>query len=188
MRLPEEHEAGNHTILSLDDIPVAEAGVLRFSWSRGEFLRRAFGGAVAMSLTSMGFLSVKNANATHAGDDPYQIKQSCFTNIPGSCSPGCGPSPVCSTCCITNTGEHKCGWHRRVGAMYGVRHNQCKPGGGVWDGWLWGVGSSCGCCSGGLTYRCHDGFKCNSSGNNCNPTICRWKKSCSGPPGCAAPC
>lgn len=169
---------------SLEQIPKSEGWDLRWSsgWTRTQFLKRAVGGAMALSVASLGFLPTRRSFATHAGQDPYQIYQSCPSYAAShDCVLGCGPSRVCVSgdCCITNPADHKVGWHKREGNVWKVRANACVSGTG-YDGWLWRFDSTCGCCRSGLTYRCHDGFKCNSSGGSCEPTICRWVKECYG--------
>lgn len=93
-----------------------------------------------------------------------------------NCSPGCGPSLVCPSCCRTS-GRHK-GFHKSGAShpgRYKLRPNQCYADG--YDGWLWAYAGECGDCSGGVTWRCHDGWKKSRHGNWYR-TICRKAMSC----------
>ncbi|MFB4314821.1 hypothetical protein [Actinomadura sp. 21ATH] len=93
-----------------------------------------------------------------------------------NCSPGCGPSLVCSVCCRTS-GKYK-GFHRSGVSdpgRYKLRPGQCYGSG--WDGWLWSYSKSCGSCKKGVTWRCHDGWKKSAKGN-WYKTICRKATSC----------
>src|ERR671922_19038 len=72
-----------------------------------------------------------------------------------NCSPGCGPSVVCSSCCRTS-GSYK-GFHKSGVShpgKYKLRPNQCYGGG--YDGWIWAYAHRCGSCSRGVKWRCHD--------------------------------
>ncbi|GLW67231.1 hypothetical protein Arub01_54740 [Actinomadura rubrobrunea] len=93
-----------------------------------------------------------------------------------NCSPGCGPSLVCSDCCRTS-GKHK-GFHKSGAShpgKYKLRPNQCRSGG--YDAWLWAYAGKCGKCTRGVTWRCHDGWKKSKRGN-WYKTICRKAVSC----------
>ncbi|MFG1855054.1 hypothetical protein ACGFJT_24690 [Actinomadura geliboluensis] len=93
-----------------------------------------------------------------------------------NCSPGCGPSYVCSWCCRTS-GKYK-GFHKSGVSdpgRYKLRPNQCYGGG--YDGWLWAYSKSCGSCKKGVTWRCHDGWKKSKKGN-WYKTICRKATAC----------
>ncbi|WP_051469012.1 hypothetical protein [Actinomadura oligospora] len=107
----------------------------------------------------------------------YDIYPHCPPGEPSvGCSPGCGPSLVCSVCCRTS-GKYK-GYHRSGVSdphRYKLRPNQCY--GGKWDGWLWKVSKSCGNCRKGVTWRCHDGWKKSKRGN-WYKTICRKAVAC----------
>lgn len=93
-----------------------------------------------------------------------------------NCSPGCGPSLVCSVCCRTS-GKYK-GFHKSGVSdpgRYKLRPDACVGGG--YDGWLWAYTKSCGSCKKGVTWRCHDGWKKSKKGNWYR-TICRKATSC----------
>ena len=93
-----------------------------------------------------------------------------------NCSPGCGPSLVCSSCCQTS-GERK-GFHKSAVSdpgRYKLRPNQCY--GGTYDGWIWKYAGSCGSCSESITWRCHDGWKKSDEGV-WYKTICRTAIAC----------
>ncbi|GAA2414673.1 hypothetical protein GCM10010191_25880 [Actinomadura vinacea] len=93
-----------------------------------------------------------------------------------NCSPGCGPSLVCSVCCRTS-GKYK-GFHKSGVSdpgRYKLRPGQCYGSG--WDGWLWSYSARCGSCKKGVTWRCHDGWKKSKRGN-WYKTICRKATSC----------
>ncbi|MQY08142.1 hypothetical protein [Actinomadura macrotermitis] len=93
-----------------------------------------------------------------------------------NCSPGCGPSLVCSVCCRTS-GKYK-GFHKSGVSdpgRYKLRPNQCYGGG--YDGWIWAYTRPCGGCARGVTWRCHDGWKKSSRGS-WYKTICRKSMAC----------
>ncbi|MBW8482180.1 hypothetical protein [Actinomadura parmotrematis] len=93
-----------------------------------------------------------------------------------NCSPGCGPSLVCSVCCRTS-GKYK-GFHKSGVSdpgRYKLRPNQCY--GGSYDGWIWAYTKPCGSCAKGVTWRCHDGWKKSKKGN-WYKTICRKSMAC----------
>ncbi|WP_329521617.1 hypothetical protein [Spirillospora sp. NBC_01491] len=93
-----------------------------------------------------------------------------------NCSPGCGPSLVCSVCCRTS-GKYK-GFHKSGVSnpgKYKLRPNQCYGGG--YDGWVWAYSKRCGSCAKGVTWRCHDGWKKSKRGN-WYKTICRKATAC----------
>lgn len=157
--------------------------------NRRQLFKRTMGAAVGMSLLSLSYLPPgRRAFASHVGTNGYQIKDFCGNDYGWTnCSPGCGPSNVCGgvsggPCCHTESNSHYRGWHRNGGKSWKLRPNQCVPGTG-WDGWKWRYSSSCGCCKGGIKYRCHDGYNCDSNGNNCVPRVCRWTVECD-PPYC----
>lgn len=106
----------------------------------------------------------------------YDIYQSCPSYASShNCSPGCGPSLVCASCCRTS-GSRKGFHHSSVSkAGYKLRPGQCYSGG--WDGWKWAYANQCGKCQKSIAWRCHDGWKKNSSGAYYK-TICRWAVSC----------
>jgi hypothetical protein len=177
------------TYRSISELPTVTEGALGRAftgWNRRQLLRRTLAGAVGLSLASLGLLPpARRAYAHHAGTDGYQIKPLPCPPYASdhNCSPGCGPSKKCRNqhCCNTNPSSHFFGWYRRQGRKWKLRKGQCW--GSDWDGWRWAVAGSCGCCGGGLTYRCHDGYKCDTDGNNCVPRICLWTVNCE-PPFC----
>lgn len=172
---------------SISELPSVDGdsrGGVFSSWNRRQLLQRTFGGAVALSLTSLNLLPpAQRAYATHLGSEGYHIKDGCGGDFGSTdCTLGCGPSNVCGNmsggpCCVTEAGAHQQGYHRANGREWQLRPNQCVPGTG-WDGWKWNYPNQCGCCRGGITYRCHDGKNCDSSGNNCVPRVCRWVVDC----------
>lgn len=91
------------------------------------------------------------------------------------CSPGCGPSLVCRDCCRTS--GTMIGYHHSSTSRpgYRLRPDQCF--GGTYDGWLWRYAARCGQCTGGVLYRCHDGWKRSRSGH-WYKTICRSVLDC----------
>lgn len=158
------------------------------SWNRREFLRTAGATAVAVGLASVGILPpARRALASHGGTNGYQIKPLPCPGYAGphNCNPGCGDSEVDARSCVSS--GHKKGWHRAGcnsawGFKWKLRKDWCVSGTG-WDGWLWSYDSTCGCCS-SVTFRCHDGWRCNSNCASCVRTICRWKTACNELPGC----
>ena len=144
--------------------------------NRRRFLTRCFAAGVGLSLGGLAKLPpARNAFASHVGRHPYEIKGlPCPTYASGhQCNPGCGPSRVHADACDV-ADPHYTGYHRRAGLGWKVRPNQCY--GGWADGWRWST--PCVPCLRGATLRCHDGWRCNSSGGNCYPTICRWFMGC----------
>lgn len=146
--------------------------------NRRGFLARCFAAGMGLGLGALAQLPpARQAFASHVGYNPYEILSSCPSYAADhNCFPGCGPSRVHSDACVPDASSHYVGYHRRGGAQWKVRANQCY--GGWADGWRWSYGSSCGHCYRSVTRRCHDGWKCDSSGANCYKTICRWNIYC----------
>jgi hypothetical protein len=112
---------------------------------------------------------VREAQAACTGTLETTIRGGCPSEISGTCSPACGPSPVYSDVCDGS------GWHKTSGS-YRMRPNQCP--GSPYDGWSW-FASPCGCPSGfGRNYRCHDG--CKLVGGSWVNSICRTSGACFG--------
>jgi hypothetical protein len=161
------------------------------SWNRGQFVKASVGAAIGVGLASVGVLPpARRAFASHAGTAGYEIKPLPCPSYAAdhNCSPGCGPSEVDSRACVGSSSNHYYGWHRAgCASAYGfdwkLRPNGCVSGTG-WDGWRWEYNALCGCCT-SVTYRCHDGYRCNSSCANCSRTICRWITACTPRPSCA---
>ncbi|TDB78829.1 hypothetical protein E1264_36370 [Actinomadura sp. KC216] len=107
----------------------------------------------------------------------YDIYPRCPSYASGhNCSPGCGPSVVCASCCRTS-GKYK-GFHKSGVSdpgRYKLRPSDCN--GSHWDGWLWAYSKACGNCKKGITWRCHDGWKKSSAGS-WYKTICRKATAC----------
>lgn len=128
--------------------------------SRRSFIKGAGVAITGVGLAALGvFPAAKEARA-----DGYKIWLDTSTGPCGpdgdsrfGCSPGCGPSQVCSHCCTSS------GWHRTDG-HHSLRPNVCYSGG--FDGWNWKCGTH-------AIYRCHDGW------DGSTKTICR--KTVSGP-------
>lgn len=111
-------------------------------------------------------------------DEYYQIKPlPCPSYAAGhDCSPGCGPSRVCASCCRTE-GKRRGYHHSSVSKEnHKLRPNKCH--GGWADGWLWKFKGKCGPCAEYRTYRCHDGWRRNGSDRPYYRTICRWTVEC----------
>ncbi|GAA1546005.1 hypothetical protein GCM10009678_30850 [Actinomadura kijaniata] len=145
---------------------------------RGVLAGLAAAGA-AVGLNALGvFPPARQALAAgYRAPGGYQIYPRCPSYAANhNCSPGCGPSVVCSDCCRTSgtyKGYHKSG--KSHPGKYKLRPNQCYGGG--WDGWLWAYSRRCGSCARGVTWRCHDGWKKSSRGS-WYKTICRKATSC----------
>lgn len=145
--------------------------------------RSVLGGLVAaggsLGLNALGvFGPVRQALA-----EGYSIRTGYYDIYPtcpgyahdAECSPGCGPSLVCASCCRTS-GSRKGFHHSSVSKSgYKLRPGQCYSGG--WDGWKWAYAHACGNCRTSVTWRCHDGWKKNSAGAYYK-TICRWAVAC----------
>lgn len=183
--------------LSLDDVPPLHgprpAGAAsvrrRVPADRGPWprpgRRTVLGGMVAaggtLGLTALGVFrpareALADGFALPSAVEGYAIYPKCPAYAePHNCSPGCGPSLVCASCCRTS-GSAK-GFHHSSAskAGYRLRPNQCYSGG--WDGWKWAYAKPCGKCKKSVTWRCHDGWKRNSKGAYYK-TICRWALSC----------
>lgn len=151
--------------------------------SRRAVLRSAAAAGAALGLSALGvFPPARRAIADGFRLPPgdltygrYEISDRC----PGyagrhDCSPGCGPAVVCLDCCRTSgtmTGYHHSRTTRRG---FRLRPDQCW---GSYDGWLWRYAGRCGRCTGGVLYRCHDGWKRSRSGH-WYKTVCRWVLDC----------
>jgi hypothetical protein len=164
----------------------------RIEWNRRTLLQRA--GAVGVAL-SVGMLTnlppARRAWASHTGTpgQGYQILDHCpnnGSNDNDNCLPGCGPSTVYGDACIDVGAHEHWGWHKGSGCcgpMWKLRPDECAVGSTAWDGWIWGYsppsGNPCGGCANRIVRRCHDGWRCDSAGNNCSRSICRHRLSCS---------
>ncbi|MEU5882351.1 hypothetical protein [Spirillospora sp. NPDC047279] len=146
---------------------------------RRNVLRGIATAGASVGLGALGvFPQARQALAAGYAQRPgYQILGRCPSYAANhNCSPGCGPSVVCPTCCRTSgslKGYHKSG--KSHPGYYMLRPNQCYSGG--WDGWLWAYSKSCGSCRKGVTWRCHDGWKKSAKGS-WYKTICRKATSC----------
>jgi hypothetical protein len=147
--------------------------------ARRNVLRGLAAAGTSLGLTALGvFPQARQALAAgYSLRGYYDIYPRCPSYASNhNCSPGCGPSLVCSVCCRTS-GKHK-GFHRSGVSdphRYKLRPNQCY--GGRWDGWVWAYAHSCGNCRKGVTWRCHDGWKKSKRGN-WYKTICRKALAC----------
>lgn len=150
---------------------------------RGSFrpTRRTVLGGVASAGFGLGMsvLGVFPAARQAAASGYYDVKGLPCPSYAGphNCSPGCGPSRVCATCCRTSgrrRGFHHSSYSK---ANHKLRPNHCY--GGWADGWLWKYSARCGPCRRSRTYRCHDGWKRNTSRSPFYRTICRWTTQCS---------
>lgn len=169
--------------------PAKKRTTVPMRWDRRQFLTAGAVGAGAAVLGLIGRLPT--AHASHVGTDGYQIDpvtdtshstncyQSAFYQSNAACDV-CGPSSSYGTACEVVT--HEVGYHRNTGIAWKLRKNDCSHSG--YDGWLWKVGNTC-CwsCQGAsncetykeTTTRCHDGWKCDTSGANCVKSICQWR-------------
>lgn len=146
--------------------------------TRRGFIKLAAAGATAMGLAALGVLPpMRHAWGSHYGTYGYRMRQSCPTSPAGSTydqSPtncgGCCCSRICSDCCYNNSANHKHGWHKEF-SPYDLREGDCSQN-GDWDGWKWAYSSCCGCFSSN-EWRCHDGYKLDSSGVP-RATVCKW--------------
>jgi hypothetical protein len=156
----------------------APAGGVLPGRSRRSVLANLTRAATALGLTALGvFPPARTAFAEgfRLAPDGYKIHPSCPSYAQDhDCSPGCGPSLVCSDCCRTSgpmAGMH----HSSVSASgFRLRPNECYSDS---DGWLWRYEGRCGECTGGIVWRCHDGWKRSDSGH-WYKTICRWPVEC----------
>ncbi len=152
--------------------------------SRRDFLRVAVAAGIGGSIAVLGWLPpARKAIAGHgSGDTGYRIKPlpcpdaggappNGWDQGPTNCA-GCCCSTVCGDCCQTDTSSIHYGWHRTTGVVYKLRPGDCTSTGN-YDGWIWDYGSCCNCNS-YTKWRCHDGKKCDSNGNNCQNTVCKW--------------
>lgn len=164
--------------LLLDEIPSAESepsksplagsdGVIwvaRTKMSRRTFTKLTASAAIGVGLAALGALpTARNARASHAGTNGYQIKDLPCPNYAtdhncGNDAPyhGCGPSTVYFDACQFDAGNHKFGWHKAGQCQWILRKNDCVAGTNK-DGWKWDPGRCGGCCP--VVYRCHDGYK-----------------------------
>lgn len=149
-------------------------GIAMPSWDRRHILRTAFTAGTAMGLTVLGVFPT--ARTAHAADG-YKIRSGCTRDSRNdNCEPGCGPSKLCFDCCrYTSVGSCTAsGWFKNDRRRYRLRPNQCFGGGH--DGWVWKYDRTCGCCRGGVKYRCHDGSK--KISGRWRPRICRSTLAC----------
>lgn len=172
------------TTIQMSDLPEFSWDATTPSMRRRSVLRGMFGLAIGASLALVGSLSTARPALAN-----YTIRDSCTGNeATHNCSPGCGPSMVCSDCCGTRPGGATCEpaptssapclcgkWHRVVVNTYSLRPNEC--GGSPYDGWNWRYASSCGCCNSGTKFRCHDGEK--KIGGTWYNSICKSLTGCS---------
>jgi len=186
--------------LLLNDIPSADEAPARIgdpppktsdiwfatdSLTRRNFVQLGVATASGIGLAALGLLpTAKQAQASHAGTNGYEIKNlpcpSYATNQNHGCSSnstyhGCGPSTVYTASCQNNQANHKFGWHKSGQCEWILRKNECTGDGD--DGWKWDPGNCGNCCP--VVYRCHDGIKrglqfCNFL----DKSVCRWVISC----------
>lgn len=126
------------------------------AWNRRALLQGAISIGTGVGLSVVGLLPP----ARTARADGYDILNRCPRPNNHDCEPGCAPSKLCWDCC-RYTGGTRCtdpAWFKNNG-NYRIRKADCWPGHRHWDGWLWKYNRTCGCCRGGVTYRCHDGKK-----------------------------
>lgn len=149
----------------------------RLHLDRREFLRAASASAFGFGLSIFGvFPTAKPALADHQ----QVYTGSCTAAMDYNCSPGCGPSAVCSACCSG-------GWHKNGGTghdslwvcesgptgtlCYRVRKDNCTTQQSNADAWWWNPNEDCPSCNGSSKWRCHDGYQ--QSGYGTITTICR---------------
>lgn len=144
-------------------------------WPRRRFIQVTAATGTGLGLAALGLLPP--ARSAQAGNlDIYTGP--CPSYAAGhNCSPGCGPSTVCTDCCTPSCGTPcTCSAWFRNGGNYRYRPGQCIPGSNVWDGWVWKYNAPCGCCNNNITYRCHDGSKLING--SWSPRICRSVIGC----------
>lgn len=161
------------------DLPVADGAYLRkrLRPSRRTFLSSVLGAGAAVGLGSLFLVN----RATDSAQAAYW--QDWTSTNTGPCHPVtgyarnhteqgimCGPSPMCTSrsCCwkYRNGAGNRVGWHKNApgsSGWYTHRPDDCFQG--TYDSWHWKF-------SDGNTYRCSDGWTCNSSG--CSKSICPW--------------
>lgn len=189
--------------IRLEDIPSIH-NALRArsggSYRRGPRLhldRRGFMKAVGAAGMTAGLWAIGNlpptrrALASHAGQRPYRILQSCnghscYNQGNQGCGDGsegpCCPSTVFPNACVGGgDGQpHFVGWHKNAQHGYSnwdVRPDDCVAN--QKDGWKWWVNSTCGPCVGcsKTEFRCHDGFRV-YSGGGIEASVCKWAVAC----------
>ncbi|XVX21405.1 hypothetical protein ACQP1U_05895 [Actinomycetota bacterium] len=166
--------------IRFDDLPEVDEGrvkaLLQPRPSRRGVIRGLAVGGMSLALGGFAVLNsgVKRAEAAYFQD---------WTDVTsGPCGPGnyasghteaglkCGPSPMCTdqSCCwkYRSGADNMVGWHKQApgrGSTYYLhRPDECWAS---YDSWRWRF-------SDGKTYRCSDGFTCNSS--SCYRSICPW--------------
>lgn len=162
----------------------ARRGVPRqpFRLTRRRFIGAALGTGMALGLSTLTiFPSVRRAYAVH-GTQGYQIRTAeCTSGMDFNCRPGCGPTRrVRRSFCVTDSQQHTYGFHKNNRRRWKLRPDQCLKDTNF-DGWLWQhlPTTSCEGCYNSITFRCHDGKRCNNQGRNCVNTVCRWRTACS---------
>lgn len=141
-------------------------GVFDGRWSRRRFGKIAVGAGLAVGTGVLGVFK----DARMASADGYDIYWDCPSYASGhKCSPGCGPSAVCGSCCTSN------GWHRHSSShtsRYKLRPNKCV--GGWADGWVWTYQAACASCA-RIQMRCHDGYYRRTIRTSWQKKICRYE-------------
>lgn len=152
--------------------------------TRRSFIKGTIAAGVGFGLATVALLPpARRAFATHG--DGYEIKQLPCTSSheTDNCHPGCAPSTVYANACIEDSTNHNYEHHKANGCTWTLRKDQCMSG-TTYDGWKWFFGdANCGCCS-EITYRCHDGWNCDSNCANCSKSVCRWVTACTLIPNC----
>jgi hypothetical protein len=193
------NETPRDAVVDLEEISLEDIAPLRGPGGRGserarrripkpprqavQVPRRSVLGGVAsagfgLGMAALGVFPAARQAAAAPYDEYYQIKKlPCPSYAAGhNCSPGCGPSKVCASCCRTS-GSRK-GFHHSSASKpnHKLRPNNCY--GGWADGWLWRYAHRCGTCQNTRTYRCHDGWRRTDKYSPYYRTICRWTTVC----------
>ncbi|HEX2314090.1 MAG TPA: hypothetical protein VHJ17_10165, partial [Thermomonospora sp.] len=147
--------------------------------SRRSVLGGVMSAGFGLGMAALGvFPAARQARADEAYDEYYEIKRLPCPSYASwhDCSPGCGPSQVCASCCRTS-GPRKGFHHSSVSKPnHKLRPNKCF--GGWADGWLWRWNGRCGECANSRTFRCHDGWRRSSRTSPYYRTICKWTTAC----------
>lgn len=130
------------------------------SWSRRQVLSAAATIGTGIGLAALGvFPPARRAQAGYYDIKPLPCPGYASTH---NCAPGCGPSALCSDCCLPPAGGCGSGctcamYHKNDGVTYKLRQGDCY--GAFYGGWVWSFAGTCGCCSSSIYFRCHDGYK-----------------------------
>ncbi len=170
--------------LRFEDLPEADPADLRARLvatprSRRSFFASAFGVGVGVALGGFAMINTGTEKARASGYFNDWTNTSAGPCAPGGYASGhteagikCGPSTPCydESCCwkYHDGAGNRVGWHKHApgaGRTYFThRPDDCYSG--TYDSWHWRF-------SDGHTYRCSDGWVCQTSGG-CYRSICPW--------------